>query len=269
MIYIVFGSPGAGKTAFLAHQANMYAFDKDRNIKMRLDIQRKNLMGFHITCPPHCVSANFDLKMKKFGYRTRVNRRINPFRLGFANPYVKTHFNFRYEAIFINEAQKYLNSRMSLYFPPWQSRWYEQHRHLDLDIWLDTQRPMLIDVNIRDLAEFIEIVNLEIRKDKYGQILGLEWLIRKIPDSSMFDRYIASGKKDTDCYTEETVYADYNVFLTYDSQGCHYKFYDGHMYEDIDYFASVDVVESIDGYIKFLQEFDDEMPENYIVKKKV
>lgn len=269
MIYIVFGKPGAGKTAFLAHQANIYAFDRDRNRAMRFDVIRKNKTGFHLTCPPHCVSSNFDLTMRKFGYRHRVNRRINPFRLGFANNNVDVHFNFRYEAIFINEAQKYLNSRMSVYFPSWQSRWYEQHRHLDLDIWLDTQRPMLIDVNIRDLAQFVEIVNLDIKKDKYGKILGLEWLIRKIPDSSLFDRYIASGKQDKDCYTEERVFADYNVFECYDSQGCKPKFYDGHFNDDIDYYSATPTEESIEGYMKFLLEFDDEMPENYFNKKKV
>ena len=249
--------------------ANLVAFDRERNKNMRLDIMQKNATGFNLSCPPHCVSANFDMTMRQFGYRPRVNRRINPFRLGFANKYVNTHFNYRYESIFITEAQKYLNSRLSLYFPTWQSRWYEQHRHLDLDIWLDTQRPMLIDVNVRDLAQFIEIVDLNIKKDKYDNIVGLVWNIRRISDSSLFDRYIASGKKDSDCYTEETVVADYNVFACYDSQSCKPKFYDGHMEEDIDYQEAKPTEESIKGYIEFLQEFDDEMPENYIIKKKV
>ena len=120
----------------------------------------------------------------------------------------------------ITEAQKYLNSRMSMYFPEWQSRWYEQHGHFDLDIYLDTQRPMLIDVNIRELAQFIEIVKLDLKYDDYGKVKSLTWTIRKIDNSSLFDRYMASGKKDKECYTEETVTANYNVFECYDSQNC-------------------------------------------------
>ena len=126
----------------------------------------------------HCVSANYGMTLCKFGYTPRVNRRINPYRLGFSNDYVGTHFNFPYECIFVTEAQKYLNSRMSMYFPDWQSRWYEQHGHNDLDIWLDTQRPMLIDVNIRELARFIEIKDLEISYTR-GRVTGLKWTIRK------------------------------------------------------------------------------------------
>lgn len=106
----------------------------------------------------------------KYRYSPRFSRRINPFRLGFANDFVQTHFNLPFECIFITEAQKYLNSRMSMYFPDWQSRWYEQHGHNDLDIWLDTQRPMLIDVNIRELSQFIEIMSLEFSYNGYGRI---------------------------------------------------------------------------------------------------
>ena len=158
---------------------------------------------------------------------------------------------------------------MSIYFPDWQSRWYEQHGHNNLDIFLDTQRPMLIDINIRELAQFIEIVKLDINKDKYGKIIGLTWKIRKIDNSSLFDRYMASGKKDKDCYSEEIVTADYNVFDCYSSQNCKPKFYDGHMEEDIDYNQSTLVEETLESYVKSLLEFDDELPENFYQSKSL
>ena len=74
---------------------------------------------------------------------------------------VETHLNYPYEVIGIQEAQKYLNSRKSKNFPDWQSRWYEQHRHNNLDILMDVQRPGLVDVNIRELAQFIDIQDME------------------------------------------------------------------------------------------------------------
>ena len=129
---------------------------------------------------------------------------------------LQTHFNLPYEAIGITEAQKYLNSRMSMYFPEWQSRWYEQHGHDNLDIFLDTQRPMLIDVNIRELAQFIEIVKLKISYDYYGRPCKLVWTIRTIGNSSLFDKYMSSGKQDKSCYKESKVVANYNVFDLYE-----------------------------------------------------
>ena len=157
---------------------------------------------------------------------------------------------------------------MSMYFPEWQSRWYEQHGHNDIDIFLDTQRPMLIDVNIRELAQFIEIIKLDIYYDDYGRVCKLKWRIRKIENSQLFDKYMSSGKKDKTCYTEEIVVADYNVFALYDSQCCKPKFYDGHLEDDFDIQESEPVEESIEGYIKYLEEVDDELPKDFYQRRK-
>ncbi len=269
MITIIFAPPRTGKTCFMTHLANQYAFDRLRNKAMQDELRQKIASGFTgiKTIPEHCVSANYDIALRKFGYRTRRSRRINPYRLGFANALVKTHFNLPYEAIFITEAQKYLNSRMSRLFPDWQSRWYEQHGHNNLDIFLDTQRPMLIDVNIRELAQFIEIVKLDIEYDLLGQPCRLLWTIRRIPNSQLFDKYMASGKQDKSCYQEETVTANYNVFRCYDSRACKPKFYAGHFTDDIDYQQAEPTEDSFDGYVKFLREFDDELPNNFYIKE--
>lgn len=271
MITIIFAPPRTGKTCFMTHCLIQKMFDRERNKLMQQELLFKQKSGFKSikTIPIHCVSANYDITGKKFRYSPRFSRRINPYKLGFKNKFVKTHFNLPYECIGITEAQKYLNSRMSMYFPDWQSRWYEQHGHDNIDIFLDTQRPMLIDVNIRELSQFIEIVKLTIQKDDKGKVVGLTWKIRKIENSSLFDRYMQSGKKDKECYIEEEVTADYNVFECYSSQSCKPKFYDGHMHEDIDYQHAVPTEETMEGYIKYLIENDDELPEDYYQKRRV
>lgn len=271
MITIIFAPPRTGKTCFLTHCLNVAMFNNQRNIAMQQEILNKQQNGFENlkTIPTHCVSANFDIIGKMFRYSPRFSRIINPYRLGFKNKFVETHFNLPYECIGITEAQKYLNSRMSMYFPDWQSRWYEQHGHNNIDIYLDTQRPMLIDVNIRELAQFIEIVKLSKHYNKNGKIDSLTWTIRKIDNSSLFDRYMSSGKKDKDCYIEEKVVANYNVFECYDSQSCKPKFYDGHLHEDFDYQQSEPTEETVQGYIKYLKAYDDELPEEYYQKRKL
>ena len=86
-----------------------------------------------------------------------------------------------------------------------------------------------------------------------GRVRSLTWTIRRIDNSSLFDRYMQSGKKDRDCYVEETVKADYNVFACYDSQNCKPKFYDGHLHDDFDYSQAEPNDGTIDGYIKYLR----------------
>lgn len=269
MITIIFAPPRTGKTCFMTHMLNISAFDRERNKSMKREITIKNLNGFNLSLPKHCVSSNYDITFRKYGFSPRHNRRINPYKLGFKNEYVETHFNFPYEMIGITEAQKYLNSRMSMYFPEWQSRWYEQHGHNNLDIYLDTQRPMLIDVNIRELAQFVEIIKLKLSYDRFGKVKKLKWTIRRIENSALFDIYIASGKKDKSCYKEETVTANYNVFALYSSQSCKPKFYDGHFEDDFDINESEVLPETIEGYIKYLEDNDDELPKGYYQSKTI
>lgn len=269
-VTIVYAPPRYGKTCYMTYMAREVAFDHERTRAMQKELFEKQANGFEAikTIPKHCVSANYDMNLRKFGYSPRSNRRINPFRLGFENKAVRTHFNFPHEAIFITEAQKYLNSRMSKAYPDWQSRWYEQEGHDDIDVWLDTQRPMLIDVNIRELASFIEIIHLDVQKDGFGNPKSFTWQIRKIPHSSAFDCYMASGKKDKECFEEEEVRADCDIFSMYDSQNCKPKFYEGHLEEDFDYVEAQPTKQTLAGYIKYLEENDDELPKGFYIGGK-
>ena len=268
MITIIFGVPRAGKTALMTHLLNTAMFDRDRFRCMSKAIQYKNENGFTLSTPRHCICANYDVVGRKFGYKPRYSRRINPFRLGYANDKVKTHFIEPYSVIGITEGQKYLNSRMSAFYPDWQSRWYEQHGHNDYDIYIDVQRPKLIDINIRELSKFIEIIEKKNKTDRNGRVKSITWRVRCFDSSAELDEYFASGKKDKTTYTEQTITAKYNVHDCYNSQMCKPKFYDGHINEDFDTKEHEPLIEDIDGYIKYLQEVDDELPDNFYEKKR-
>ena len=261
MITIIFGPPRIGKTAFLVHQLNLAAFDYERNRAMQRVIEEKNKNGFNLTVPTHSVSANFDVTFREYGYRERKARYINPYRLGFANDKVRTHFTLPYETIGIMEAQKYFNSRSYKDFKDWQSRFYEQHGHNNINILLDTQRPGLIDKNIRELSNFVEIRELNVKKNRNGKFDCIVWKIRTIDNYGLLEKYLASGKKDRSCFKEGKVFSEINVFELYDSYNCEPKFYEGHMDEDFDikYYESIGSTK--DDYIKYLKDYDDELPE--------
>lgn len=267
MITIIFALPRFGKTVLMTHLLNVIAFDRERYKLMLSEINLKNASGFNFSAPKHCVAANYDIKLRKFGYRRKMSYRINPFRLGYANSKVKTHFVAPYMAIGITEGQKYFNSRMSLYYPDWQSRWMEQHGHNFLDIFIDVQRPGLIDVNIRELATFIEVIKLHKITDENGLIKTLKWDLRLIEDSYNLDKYLASGKKDTSCYKETTITANYNVFNCYNSRMCKPKFYEGHLKSDFDLQEGYMFGETFEEYVYYLENFDDEMPKGFYEKR--
>ena len=257
MINIIFAPPRTGKTSYMTYCLNKAAYDSERLRSLRREIAFKNANGFRLTAPECCVSANYDLIFRKFGYSRRVGRRINPYRLGFNNKSVDVHFNFPFEVIGITEAQKYLNSRMSLFFPDWQSRWYEQHGHNGLDIFLDTQRPGLIDLNIRELSMFTEVLSTNTRLNEFGRVKEVRWVIREIPSHAMYERYISSGKRDKDCYVEREVVSDIDVFSIYDSQSCKPKFYDGHLDQDFDVQLSEPIGATVEDYMAYIKQFDD------------
>ncbi len=270
MILIIYAPPRYGKTILMTHFANMVCFDRQRTRAMQNEIVIKQASGFeHLkTIPQHCVSANYDMTMRKFGYSPRYNRRINPFRLGFANPHVKTHFNLPYELICVDEAQKYFNSRMALYYPDWQSRYFEEHGHDDLDFIFATQRPMLIDPNIRDLACFLEVVELEVHTNELGKPDKFSWDTRFMKDSSAWDCYMASHKKDKDCYKSLEIRDTQNLYNCYDHQSCKPKFYDGHFKEDFDYNTAIPLDGAdAENYIRYLELHDDEYPKGFYQKR--
>jgi len=235
---------------------------------MARTIDSNNMGGFRLTTPKHPVCANYNIIGRKFGYSPRLSRHINPFRLGYANEKVKTHFIESFTVIGITEGQKYFNSRMSMFYPDWQSRWFEQHGHNNYDIYIDVQRPKLIDVNIRELSTFIEIISKTNNTDKTGKIISITWRVRCFNSSAELDEYFNSGKKDKECYTEKTITAEYNVHDCYNSQMCKPKFYDGHIGDDFDTKEHEPLTENIDGYIKYLKELDDELPDNFYDKKR-
>lgn len=229
---------------------------------MQAEIAHLNSTGFKLKPPSHCVSANYNITLKKHGYTNRHNRFINPYRLGFKNEQVETHFNFPYEAIGIDEAQKYLNSRRSASFPEWQSRWYEQHGHQNIDVFLATQRPDLIDVNVRELASFVEIREMKVEYNSYGHVASVKWTIREISSAWSYNEY-KDTKRHSDVFEERTITAPYNIFKCYDHQGMKPKFYAGNMNRTFDIKESERISLSKKGFKKALETFDDEIPKNF------
>jgi len=254
-ITIVFGAPRIGKTAFLAKIGADAMFDKARYLQTVSAVGKKQAGGFGVTVPPkHCVYVNFELIGRKWRYRPRRAWHLIPEKLGYydpSKPFEWRHFFPPYSILIVTESQDIFDGRNFKNFTREQSAIFEQHGHNYYDIYMDAQRHDLVDKNIRNIANFIQIMSKETVIGKFGIVLGTKWVIRRFNSYKELDQHIATGEKT---YTEETVTCDFDVHECYNSQMMEPRFYEGNF--DRDYCQ--DVVrapeQTKDAYIQYLQE---------------
>lgn len=251
MITGIFGPPRVGKTSLMVYLLTLIAFDFERTAKMQKAIRERNLLdGINRTIPDHTASANFEITFKKLGYRDRYARVIDPKRLAFAEPGTKPHFLLPWQAIGIMEAQQFFNSRKFAEFSASQSNVFEQHGHLHLDFYLDTQRPGLIDLNIRELMNFIEVRNMKINNNKDGFFESVAWTVREFANIGLVDEYMKSGKQDSSLYVEKLITSAVDVRTQYNSWSLEDRFYEGHEKEDYDLFYKMQDLKDAKKYLE-------------------
>ena len=157
MITIVFGKPGMGKTAYLTADAVEYMRSSPAQNDLlrgcRDQVAALNAAGANFALPMTApVYSNYPITVGRGTLPPVSSYYIDGFRLGFPNDDLRTLSVLPGARIYLSEAQRYYNSRRSKDLPDWVSRYYEEHRHFGLEIYLDVQRPGLIDANIREIA---------------------------------------------------------------------------------------------------------------------
>lgn len=221
MITIVFGKPGTGKTAYLTADAVDHMRPSAASIELLQScadqVHALNAAGACFELPQYPpVYSNYPITVNRGTLEPLSSYYIDGFRLGFPNDGVETLPVLPGARIYLSEAQRYYNSRLSKDLPDWVSRFYEEHRHFGLDITLDVQRPGLIDVNIRDLCNcFVEVQRLVHKTDSIGNILSTKFELRLFDDWKFVERYLSSGD---DCYTKSDREFVGNVFDHYQSR---------------------------------------------------
>ena len=220
-------------------------------------ITQKNKGGFDYSIPPlHSVFANFYVKGKKLRCRDREVWNVEPQHIGFVDMHGSnyTHFIPPHSVICITEGQEFFDSRRYKDFKPTQSRFFERHRHIGYDIFIDVQRYDLIDKNIRELAEIIEIQGKRDIRDKFGKISHQVWTVRKFATCQGYDNYRQSGKVLKN-YKQETIKSNCNVHRLYNSQGCEPDFYFGHLHSDFDLDVKMPPAQTFEGYAKYFNKY--------------
>ena len=222
MITIVFGKPRVGKTAFMV--ANMTPYlnrsfeDLDLFQRCCSEVRSINASGdFDFVLPKHSpVYTNFKTCFQ-VGYKKYIGSYyLDGFHFGKENSFVPVEPVLPCGKIFFSESQIYYDSSHKQ-LPRWVSGQFEQHGHFDLDIWLDTQRPVFIHKNIRALVNrFVGIEDMHNFTDAMGNIIASRWTYKEFTDWTDAERYVENGD-DSKGVTRTFDFIG-NVFEHYESQ---------------------------------------------------
>lgn len=222
MITVVFAKPRRGKTAFLTANMALYLNRSSNDLELYQNcceaVQSINASGnFRFDLPRHSpvysdYKTCFQVGFKKF----ESSYYIDGFHVGHENKYVEVFPVLPCSKIFLTEAQRYYDSSHQK-LARWVSGWYEEHGHFDLDIWMDTQRPILIHKNIRELVDyFIYVDSMQNITDKMGNIIASHWELKYFDDWKYAEDFINSG--DTKHCVSKTFDYVGNVFEHYESR---------------------------------------------------
>lgn len=233
MITQIFGTTGTGKSANLARIVKeTYYKHGDSMLEMcRAQIKADN-EKFGLNCPlpdkpPIFVAPFLDVKFEVDFEEFFEPYLLSPFHLGIAedgeNAYPVQFFP-PYALLVIPEAQRYFDARQSGTFPTRVSGFFEKHRHQYLDIVLESQRPDLIDLNIRRLTHlFIEMRGVTNKTNFAGRVESTTWHTREFTSWNSVNDYI--NGKETDDYTDRTITHEGNIFSCYNSFACAQEFF--------------------------------------------
>lgn len=238
MLTIIFGPPGSGKTSLMAYFLNESAFDFGRIRFAKKEYEQLcNELGTELNLPKHFTFFNGRMNFRKPGFTKRENLMLYPDKLGIQNKApegIECQFIPTGSTLGVTEAQGSLRSRGGDSIPAYQFSFYEENRHNDLTIYLDTQRPMMIDKQVRDISQGISIVDRKNIYDKYGTLKRIVWIIDLIKESCI-DFYInAKNKRERREYAKrEHIVCPYNIYKIYDSKGCKDDFRKGYSIKQI------------------------------------
>ena len=222
-LHNVFGDIGAGKSAFLMRTIEELYFERGQEIwdNSKRIIEEQNKKRKKKLTPPDRVPiyCTFDFEIPNPDGSIYKPYLIKGSEIGIGKKYKKIYPG---AVIILDEAQNDFNSKQELARAV--SLFFETSRHADFEIWIASQRPMLINKDIRDLSRhFIQIYKLEKIVAPFDIICSLKWYCREFESRADVDEYVElakSAKGDCVSYRETVYESSGDVLEHYDSKGC-------------------------------------------------
>ncbi len=217
IIHILFGEQRTGKTLYLAYKAITEAYDVNRLNRCHAKIDSLNTIGYNFSKPRHLCFSDFDIEIHHWGKAPDINYWIDGFYLGLPHHVVKNQkLTYRtlnippFVNLYLDEGNKYFDSRNKEIMPDFRKRWVELMGQWGLTLTMVCHRPMLVDVCIRDLADFRQFLKTEFTYDCFGNIRTAKIFTRYFPTNKDFEAFL-NGNIITDNVIEEAI--DIDCFL--------------------------------------------------------
>lgn len=219
-INVIFGEPGVGKSSYMCATAKGFFYEGQTllNESIRFLQKRQEKFGYGTGLkipekPP--IFSDFKMHFPEDYEQDFETFYVNGFFLSLPDGERRIMRVAPKSKIFLSEAQRYYDSRKSSTLPSGVARFYEMHRHYGLDIYMDMQRPMLLDKNIREIAsKFIEVLSMKHTYSKIGNITSTTWKTRVWTSWAEVLRFQETGKKN---YVIETLINYGDIYDCYDS----------------------------------------------------
>lgn len=239
------------------------------------EIEHLQQVGFpSLEIPPqkHLCFSDYDFCInRKFS-----SYRVSGFELALKNKYFKTVSLPVGSSIFLDEAQRYYDSRFSFFLREQVYRWYQLHRHNKYNVYLTAQRLSNIDVNIRAIADkYIVIDNLDVKTDELGRVVRIKWLTRQFTSCEAAESYQMAKERSeiSKLGVVEEISTDVDIFRFYDSYSNKFVFYDTSYSQDgilyYDYFTEKGYAFTLEGIVKFNNENYFCFPKGYLKKQRL
>lgn len=268
-ILIVWGKRGKGKSSFMGKlQSDLM---KPKNAKPRIELAkykcaRLRQAGINIE-PPEDHLVFSDTFFEDNSLLGKQRRPYDTSALDFVIPN-KIHTGgivCPCSCLFWDEIQDLYDSHNGS-VPSFVSKAFELARQIGVFICMACQRPMRIVKDIRDLATFVEIVNVEYKYFR-GLISETIWTLNIIYDNSQFEAY-DSDKKNKE-YIDRTIKLSFagNIYKCYDPDYFMPMFYRG-LEEITPVYSKVEKTEfSPDGFERYASHRVIDIPETFRGKK--
>lgn len=266
MITIIVGKPGAGKTVFAVGKiADKIVHSHSDYISLKREIKFLKQGGFnYLELPPqkHLIYTDFKFKIN----RKIESYYIDGFKIGLPNPYFETTFIPPYSTIFLDEAQRYYDSRNSKSLRPEVYNWFQLHRQNHYNIYLVCQRLANIDVNIRALADKIIVIDeLKLKTGEFGIVEHFKWITREFESPDTAEDYCVKKDREEVARLGQKVIVESHLplFRYYDSFGNKPVFFNGKENTPFDYYIEKKYNYSVESFVEYNENHYFTAPKGY------
>ncbi len=217
--HIFFGNQRTGKTLYLVYQVELHALDQNSLNACYNKIDSLNALGYDLSKPKHLAFTDFDCEIHAFRKKPMMNYWVDGFYLGLPHYVVKhdsktksdiltyrTMFLPPYAKIFLDEGNKYFDSRNKEIMPDFRKRWIELLGQWGTELFMVCHRPELVDKCVRDLSDFREFYKeADLEFDYFGNVKLITLHTRYYPTNKDVMAYLESGILTKNVITEDIV----------------------------------------------------------------